>query len=260
MTYILGARCKDGVVLVGDTKITIDEGANYAYGEKLFKPFLSVVMGASGISGLYKSFQDRMISAVVELEKQKIKMTPENIRITAENVIRGMHNVYGEDRHIIINNLNVLMALRINASAELINFSGIGFPEPVNEIKAIGHGEPYGALFLKKLWHKGMTMEQTAKLGVFIIKLIQDTNIDNSVGYDTEFLPQVYYLPDISFPTDFNPNKFSSQEELQKSVDDIFNKKPIQQLSKDNVNQFINEISSKISDFEMLFKSGQFKI
>jgi hypothetical protein len=26
MTYILGSRCKDGVVLVADTKITVDNG------------------------------------------------------------------------------------------------------------------------------------------------------------------------------------------------------------------------------------------
>ena len=35
VTYILGSRCKDGVVLVSDTKITVDGGARYEYEDKL---------------------------------------------------------------------------------------------------------------------------------------------------------------------------------------------------------------------------------
>jgi hypothetical protein len=37
MTFILGARCSDGVVLIADRKITnLDEGLTFDYGDKLF--------------------------------------------------------------------------------------------------------------------------------------------------------------------------------------------------------------------------------
>ena len=51
MTYIVGARCSDGVVLIGDTKVTIDSGADYAYSKKITIPLGNVVMGSAGILG-----------------------------------------------------------------------------------------------------------------------------------------------------------------------------------------------------------------
>jgi 20S proteasome alpha/beta subunit len=35
MTYILGSRCKDGVVLISDRKVTLDFGDDFDYGDKL---------------------------------------------------------------------------------------------------------------------------------------------------------------------------------------------------------------------------------
>lgn len=218
MTYIFGARCFDGVVLVGDTKVTLEEGAAYAYSKKLFKPFTSVVMGSSGTSGVYQSFQDRIITAVTQAEQEGYRFNiPEQMSVTTENVIRQMHDVYGEGRHFLFNSLNVLMAIRMAGSAELRFFTPFGFSEPVDQYKAIGHGEPCGRIFLKYMWNRNMTMIQTAKLGVFIIKFIQDMGLDNSVGFNDEFPPQVYYIPDVILPEQFEP-----EEEYEKTVKKIW--------------------------------------
>jgi 20S proteasome alpha/beta subunit len=260
MTYILGAKCCDGVVLVGDTKITIEEGTRFTYGKKLFKPLRSGVMGASGISGFYSSFQNRMTIHVREEENQHVNLNDhERLKTLAENVIREMHGLYEQDRYLLINNFNVLMALRVFDVVELTNFTGYGIPEPVNSIKVIGHGESYGALFIDKMWNPKMSMMQTAKMALFIIKLIQDTKIDTSVGYNTDFLPQIYCLPNVIFPSDFAVSNPIKKEE-QKIIDDIYAKHPIQELSSDVVNHFLSEIGSKVSDFENLFKDGQFRI
>ena len=45
MTYILGTRCKDGVVLIADRKFTIDAGAGYEYDDKLFGDLAGVIVG-----------------------------------------------------------------------------------------------------------------------------------------------------------------------------------------------------------------------
>ena len=57
MTYILGAKCKDGVVLIADTKVTIEEGADYTYSKKLTNPLTTIVMGAAGIGGYIEIFK-----------------------------------------------------------------------------------------------------------------------------------------------------------------------------------------------------------
>ena len=36
MTFILGARCKDGVVLISDKKVTLDYGADFDFRDKFF--------------------------------------------------------------------------------------------------------------------------------------------------------------------------------------------------------------------------------
>jgi 20S proteasome alpha/beta subunit len=262
MTFILGARCADGVVLVGDTKITLNDGTNYEYGQKLFRPFYSVVLGASGASGLYASFQNRMEVEVRQKEAENINLNDhEKVKILAENVIRKMHKIYEQDRYFLMNNLNVLMAIRVNAEPELVNITGEGLPEPVNSIKVIGHGEPHGALFINKMWRPTMTMEQTAKLALFIIKLIEETQIDASVGYRSDCLPQVYYLPYVIFPDNWEYLYEQMPEEQRKEeVAAIYEKYPIQELKHDAVNRLINQIGSKVSDFNDLFIQGQFKL
>ncbi|MFA5855773.1 MAG: hypothetical protein WC867_00305 [Candidatus Pacearchaeota archaeon] len=260
MTYILGARCSDGVVLVADTKITIEDGADYAYSKKITNPLTTVVMGAAGIGGLYKDFQNRIVSAVVQAERsaheeaRQLIITEEQFGVLVNQIIRNMHSDYDEDRHLIINNLMILCATRMNRDvATLTTFNPYGFPEPVNTYRAIGHGEPYGSLFLKKMWNKNMTMEETAKLGIFIIKFIQSMKLDSSVGFNEEFLPQVCYIPDVIVPENFN-------HQDQKAIEKLLEKYKIKELDNEEVDHLLNQVSSKISDFESLFKSGQFKI
>lgn len=262
MTYILGARCTDGVVLVGDTKVTLDGGADYAHSKKIFRPFASVVMGASGLSGLYKSFQDRMIVAVQNFESQKINVAqPEKLSMIAEQVIRDMHNIYNEDRYLITNNLNVLMAIRTGEVAELRVFTGHGFPEPVNTIKVIGHGEPYGAIFLKKIWKPTMSMKQTAKLALFVLKILKEAHLDESVGFNDDYLPQVFYIPDIEYPENFTEkSETMTDEEFAEALNQLYDAHPIKELSDKEVNHVLNEVSFQKASFDSFFSDGQFRI
>lgn len=260
MTFILGSRCEDGVLLVGDTKVTIDDGADFTYSKKIFNPFNMVVMGSAGMSGLYKSFQNRMIATAREYEEsgQAIN-TVEKFSMLTENVIREMHNVYGDDRHIL-RNLSVLMVVRMGENAEIMNFTHIGFPEPVNSYKVIGHGEPYGALFLKKMWTPNMTMEKVALLSCFILKVIQESNIDNSVGYSQNNLPQVWYIPDIKYSADLPP--FNPDDDGVVELYSEFSQKryPIRELNNKEVQSLLNRVSHHVEDFNSFFDRGEFKL
>lgn len=48
MTFILGAKCLGGVVMVADKKVTIDCGADFDYTDKLHGVLKHVIFGASG--------------------------------------------------------------------------------------------------------------------------------------------------------------------------------------------------------------------
>ena len=243
MTYILGARCIDGVVLVGDTKVTIDRGADSEYSKKIITNALTnVVMGSAGASGLYRDFQNRIITEVIKFQDEETRTGIKSPYIYTETgfsslitkVVREMHNEYGNHSEMITYELNILCATKIGVPPAKLNvFTGYGFPEPVNRIRVIGHGKPYGALFHKKLWNQNMTIEQTAKLGLFIISLINKMDLDNSVGYNEEYPPQVVFIPD---------------------------NQPIKELLPNDVSKFMEEMERNVDIVDKLFEQGKLKI
>jgi hypothetical protein len=109
-----------------------------------------------------------------------------------------------------------------------------------------------------------MTMEQAAKLGLFIIKFIDDMRLDFSVGFDSECLPQVVYIPDvIDIPEEiinYTPKSVDEWLDKQEEALPYLDKHPIKELSHDETNQLLNEVASKISSFNSLFTQGHFKL
>lgn len=260
MTYILGARCKDGIVLIGDTKVTVDQGADYTYSRKINCPLTNVVMASAGISGMYLEFQNRLISEIQKAERENRArlISAEDFSTLITEIVRDMHETFGDDRHVLLSTLNILYADRITVKPRLMFVNPYGFPEN-KDITAIGHGAPYGALFIKKMWSPAMTMEETARLGLFIIKFIQDMHLDNSVGFDTDHLPQVFFIPSIDIPASFNETK-QSHKKKSEEIQSLFDAKPIKELDSCAVQHLINEVSSIVAKFENFFKEGEFQI
>ena len=55
-TLIIGAKCKDGVVLVGDRKVKTDFGISYIDKIRHFEGIPWVVFGAAGVGTLFEEF------------------------------------------------------------------------------------------------------------------------------------------------------------------------------------------------------------
>jgi len=204
MTLIMGANCKNGAVMVGDKKITLGNGTDFSFAEKIFSPFSNVIVGSSGYSGMYRSFQARLKEGVKNLQEQNKDKEEvdwqEKLILLVEDVIRQMGIDFGQD--IINNNFQVLLASRIIDKPELIVVGGLAIPQPINTYDAIGHGDPYASVLLKTLWNKykkDMTMELFAKIACLSIKYVQDFKLDFSVGINSEDddYPQVWYVPKI---------------------------------------------------------------
>ena len=62
MTFMLGSRCINGVVLIADRKITVNDdiGLHFDYHDKLFAELRHVVFGSSGSTGSYELFRGRV--------------------------------------------------------------------------------------------------------------------------------------------------------------------------------------------------------
>jgi len=245
LTYILGAQCEDGVVLVGDTKITIGGGTEYSYARKIINPSEGIVVGSSGSSGLYRSFQSRLILGIQELAQEKGDKNinwDQELVLLAERVIHDLGSSYGKET--IAWNLDALLVIRTGFEPELIHLSGRGYPEPITEYAAVGHGEPYGSVLLKTMWKKlkPMKMNEFAKLACLAISYVQDLELDHSVGVDKRAgeVPQVWYIPRI-------PEKELEETEKGAAIEKIFKKHAIRELTVKEIKSLMHYTPKNVS-------------
>lgn len=191
MTYILGSVCTDGFVLVADRKIMLEGGAIHEFEDKLFMSVPWMVVGSSGILGLFEKFRTRLTDY---LQSTKYSGNPsvDNLTTGIEALTCKLNNDYCEV--LRGRDFDVLLGIQATTEAVLKYVYPSGFAEGVRKYKVIGHGEPYGSFFLKYWWNKNMIMLEVAELGFFIIKLIQDFELDNTVGIGQGY-PQIVLIP-----------------------------------------------------------------
>ncbi|MDQ6862785.1 MAG: hypothetical protein M3044_03060 [Thermoproteota archaeon] len=65
---------------------------------------------------------------------------------------------------------------------------------PVDTYKAIG-SEHFGKFYLR-YWGPEMTMKEVGEMGYFIIKYIQNFNLDDTVGVDDDHPVDIRFIPD----------------------------------------------------------------
>ncbi len=196
LTYILGARCKDGVVLVADR--VVSRGSKYTYEDKLTRPFNDIVMGSAGTSGLFDQFLKRLD---ISVSKKKLK----TIQDFLDEVSLQVSDVFEFNRKIIKNEdekrglyLEVLVGVQYSdgRKSELWHIYPNGYKELERKYTVIGQGENYGDLFVKTCWKESLNMFNIANLGCFIIRLIDHRRLDTSVGGK----PHVFLIPDYPNP------------------------------------------------------------
>lgn len=215
MTYILGSVCSDGVVLVSDRKVTLEQGAISEYEDKLFLNDPYTVVGSSGVSGLFEKFRENLAMYIASPGREstvpaltaQIEVLTRELNEKYKDILRGQ-------------NFDVLLGIKTTANSELRYVHPFGFAEGVRRCKAIGHGEPYGSFFLKHWWKPSMKMLEVAELGFFIIMFIQKFELDNTVGIGDGF-PQVWLIPHKQSPPGAKPEQIRLTVPQNPSADEM---------------------------------------
>jgi len=213
MTLIIGARCKDGVVIVGDLKVV--EGTHITTEEKITQLTPDIYVGGAGVREIIDKFNERIPSVLEErralnLDKMKEKYPNVNVEdLNAPAYYRAHHFLDDcEDllsklsqRYMVENdNLHsdILVAINVNGDAELHHLDTRScLNSKRRAFRCIGSGSPYAKFILKGIWDKELTMKQVAKLSKFIIVEIEKLGIDNNVGQGV----QIEFIPDQSNDT-----------------------------------------------------------
>jgi 20S proteasome alpha/beta subunit len=208
MTCIIGGKCKDGAVIIGDTKVTYRDHPPI-YKDKMFSDCHPVVTAYAGSQTLYNQFKD------FAFQEFQIKLTPSQITTSTSNVqTSGVFYTYTslapnpnainytdyhsrlehevkkinqEKSFSVGDEFEVLTAIQVSGKVKLTHIYPDGTPDEINEYKAIGGSHQYSYVFLKPVYHDDITMEEFARLGYFIIRYLDEYEMDEHVGGQPQF-------------------------------------------------------------------------
>ena len=188
MTYIIGARCTDGVVLIADRKIL--RGTIPSYKKKLVEVLPRVIMGGAGNVGII----DRLSQNIKQMVFEKSIQTHHELLVYLEKESLELYNNYPH-----VGNFEILIGFQTGNMAQLHNILPyLKFAEPVKGYTTIGNGTQYGSLLLQKFWDDDMSMKNFAKIATLSINYVIESNLDDAVGGDTN----VWFIPDIPVSPD----------------------------------------------------------
>ena len=219
----------NGVVVVGDRKVTIGETGQFSYQEKIFKPFHPIIWASSGYQMFYESFNNRvnleLNEIVLRRQREGQGLTPNlnEFRKIVEDVYEQMAQYYGSEFRY--GGLSVLVAHQAFQKAELWLMERLGAPQTQTGYVGIGSGGTHAPLFVKRFYEPikaNIDIKDAAQVGYFIIKYIEKFQLDSGVGVSStgeQSKPQVWFVPDKG-PNGEDKGEFemrqASSEELTK--------------------------------------------
>jgi 20S proteasome alpha/beta subunit len=199
MTYALGMKCTNGVILITDRKLTFGHGAEPEYIDKIQGDISGVLWACAGAVSEFEIFR-RDIKDFVQIKKSR------NEIITIDGFIKKLsqttYEIFEKYRYDY-GGFEVLVGISGKTSGDGKSWLGLilesGLIEPVNRYKAIGSGAPFGSVFVQEKWKQmnGMiTMDKAAELGYLVIKYIERLELDDAVGLGKFKHPQMRFIPD----------------------------------------------------------------
>lgn len=211
MTYLVGAKCTDGIVIVSDSRLIAEYDVET--GNKILQPDENIVVGAAGGTRFFKQFLNQLNDNL----KEKPPKSVNEIITLAEDIIFTLYERYGKrtngesiESFIAIRDIWKKYMIHTN-NVKLFALDKEGSALPIDGIKALGHAEPYGAMFLKILWNKSYSMRQTAELVKFVIDTVYSLGLDVTVDHRLQY----FCIPYEGEP-DFMP--FEDMEVINENV------------------------------------------
>jgi len=182
-TLIIGAKCKDGIVIGSDRKI--QRGGETSYANKIFEFDVGgkVIFAAEGLTGIRDDFFYLLNS---EIRRRRVVDTLYEIKLIVEDIIANLTERYRE-RVDDPSPVGVLMGGLENltrGSAQVYYVHGVGYGELVT-FRCSGHGANYAYSIAKFLCGhpicEDMVTDEVAARIAYTISWVSE-DVDSTVG------------------------------------------------------------------------------
>jgi len=231
LTCIIGLVCKDGVLIASDRRIVRGPEAleeRKIHELKIGENVVGVV-AASGLTGIRDNFLEE---SSLEMAARRIVNVKE-LKESMEDAAYRIYTRYSErlKEEAEINALVACLENLSNGKAKLYQLYPNGYMDEIKTYSSLGSSTPLTLPFLKVAYHDNLTLEQAARLAVFIIMYIERFELDRNVGGK----------PMIALVKHEKGVEFLREEEIDKLVNEI---KPVLETYK---NEFLNLLNLKSS-------------
>ena len=186
MTLIIGARCKDGVVVGADRRGM--RGAEPSDDGKLHD-IDGMMIGVAGLTGIRDDF-------LLLVRRREIGTRLRDLyeaKLDVEDLVKKFSDRYGPrfpEGQEQIQALLVGLANLRTGKATLYHILGMGFAEEVGFL-CIGHGSPYATTLGKFMYDPNLSVDEMADVVAFLISWVKE-DLDALVGG----MPDVMFLRD----------------------------------------------------------------
>jgi len=199
MTLVLGGRCRDGVVIVTDMKIS-----SWAYGSPVFlkyEPkisgvFLNIIFGYAGDVDTYEVYLNYAIGdAVRKRDDPSDAYTNDNfIQKLGDNMAKILRIIARNQRDLL---LHIMIGKQFpgKGKSDLYKVSSNGDQSLVTTYAILGNADIFADRLIKGKWQFDMRMREFAELSYCVIRYIEEKNISETVGLGKE-KPPTKYLKD----------------------------------------------------------------
>lgn len=225
MTCIVGVVCKDGIVIVGDKKVKAGEMTYYEDKIISVEKYENLVVAAAGFLDIREKFVQDIRNLHLLEKKGLVKKDPSRgfVGLT-EDVAHRIYEIYGprykaEGFDYESEAFEALVCHKPKlAQPFLYCVDAVGTSSRVNDYKVIGTGAQYAYVFIKPSFSNKSVMDDMAVIVTFIIRLIDECKIDDSIGADEDGKVQIWKFPNSADPYEVNGS------ELKKLLDDAENR------------------------------------
>jgi 20S proteasome alpha/beta subunit len=207
MTCIIGVICQDGIVIVGDKKVKAGEMTYYENKIILVEKYENLVVAAAGFLDVREKFVQDIRDLHVLEKKGIVKKDPSRgfVGLT-EDIAHRLYEIYGprykaEGIDYESEAFEALVCHKPKLASPFLHVvDAVGTSSKINDYKVIGTGAQYAYLFIKPSYSKRAFMDDMALIATFIIRLIDEQKIDDSIGADEQGKVQIWEFPNKSDP------------------------------------------------------------
>ncbi|MCK4734526.1 MAG: hypothetical protein KAT65_18870 [Methanophagales archaeon] len=201
MTCIIGAVCKDGIVLVADRRVL--RGGEILSQNKITPTtsYPNTIVASSGTTEIMDYFLADVNALPTLFQQEKIVIDEKRgFSGVMEDIVKELYDRYAPRFNSagMLYNFDVLFSTKIDNDVPpiLLRIFKNGISRQVKTIEIIGSGEFSTLPFVKTAYNNEITMDEIAIIGSFSIKLSERIGLNISVGGT----PQIWKLPNKTKP------------------------------------------------------------